>query len=162
MRYKIHQKIFSFGDKFTIKNENDEPMFNIRGRVFTLGDKLYLEDLNGSELFYIEQKIFKFLPEYNIFQNGVQVAKVKKELTFFKPRFNINSNYGKFEISGDIFAYNFRILKNGRTVATVSKRWFALSDTYGVEIGNEENQAFLLVLIIVIDQVIHDSNSNNN
>lgn len=162
MRYKIRQKIFSFGDNFTIKNENDEPMFIVKGKVFALGDKLSLQDLNGNELFYIEQKLFKFLPEYSIFQNGVQVAKVKKEFTFFKPRFNIDSNFGKYEMTGDIFSYNFQVLKNGRSVAAVSKKFFSFADTYGVDIDSQENQAFMLALIIVIDQVIHDNNHNNN
>lgn len=161
MRYQIRQKVFSFGDNFTIKGENDEPRFIVRGRVFSLGDKLTLEDLNGNELFYIEQRIFKLLPEYHIYQNGMEAAMVKKEFTFFKPRFHIESRYGNFDVEGDVFGYNFRVLKNGRTVAAVNKKWFAFSDTYGVEVEDGENQAFMLALVIVIDQVIHDNSRNN-
>ncbi|MGF7057577.1 uncharacterized protein YxjI [Brassicibacter mesophilus] len=161
MRYQIRQKIFSFGDNFTIKGENEEPKFIVRGKVFTLGDKLSIEDLNGNKLFYIEQKLFKFLPEYSIFQDETQVAKVKKEFTFFKPRFYIESKFGSFDMEGDIFGYNFEIIKNGKSVVTVNKRWFAFSDTYGVEIDDRENQAFLLALVIIIDQVIHDNKNNN-
>jgi uncharacterized protein YxjI len=161
MRYKVRQKIFSFGDNFAIKDDNDTPHFIVRGKVFTIGDKLTLEDLNGNELFYIEQKLFKLLPEYYIFQNGTQVAKIKKEFTLFKPKFYIESNFGDYKMQGDILSYNFNILKGGRKVAAVRKKWFSFSDTYGVEISDEENQAFLLTLVIVIDQVIHDSNHNN-
>lgn len=157
MLYKIRQRIFSFGDNFTILDGNETPRFIVRGKVFSLGDKLALEDLNGNTLFYIEQKLFKFLPEYSIFQNNIEVAKVKKEFTFFKPRFNIESNFGQYEMEGDVFSHNFQILKSGRIVAEVSKEWFSFSDTYGAEISDSENQGFLLALIIVIDQVIHDN-----
>ncbi|SKA93138.1 Uncharacterized protein YxjI [Caloramator quimbayensis] len=157
MRYQIRQRIFSLSDSFTIKDEIGEPHFIVRGRVFSLGDKLSLEDLYGNELFYIEQKLFKFLPEYHIFQNGVLVATVKKEFTLFKPKFFIESEYGAFDMAGDVFGYNFQITKNGTNVATVNKKWFAFSDTYGVEIIDGENNAFLLALVIVIDQVIHDN-----
>lgn len=160
MKYKIRQRIFSFGDNFTIRDENETPHFIVRGKVFSLGDKLSLEDLNGNKLFYIEQKLFKFLPEYSIFQNDTQVAKVKKEFTFFKPKFNIESSFGRFDMEGDIFSHSFQILKNGRVVAEVSKKWLSFSDTYGVDIADGENQAFLLALVIVIDQVIYDNDGN--
>jgi uncharacterized protein YxjI len=162
MRYQIRQKIFSLGDNFVIKGENDEPRFIIKGKVFSFGDKLSLQDLNGNELYYIEQKLFKFLPEYHIFQDGMHAAMVKKEFTFFKPRFIIESKYGNYSMEGDIFGHDFQIIKSGRVVAEVSKRWFAFSDTYGVDIENDENQAFLLALVIVIDQVIHDEEHHNH
>lgn len=162
MKYKIRQRVFSLGDNFIIKDESDRPWFIVKGKVFSIGDKLAIEDLNGNHLFYIEQKLFKLLPEYYIFQNGIQVAKVKKAFTFFKPKFSIESKFGEYEVNGDIFSYNFRMLKNKSIVATVNKKWFALSDTYGVDIIEEENHAFLLTLVIVIDQVIHDKNNNNN
>lgn len=162
MRYQIRQKIFSFGDDFVIRGENDEPRFIVKGRVLSFGDKLSLRDLNENELFYIEQKVFTFLPEYHIFQNETEAAMVKKELTFFKPRFNIDSQFGNYEMEGDIFGYDFQITKNGRAVAYVSKKWFSFSDTYGVDIDDYEDQAFLLSLVIVIDQVIHDNNNKGH
>lgn len=162
MRYQIRQRIFSFGDNFVIKDAFDEPRFAVSGRVFSFGDKLSLQDLNGNELFYIEQKVFKFLPEYNIFKGSMHVAMVKKEFSFFTPRFIIQSQYGNYTMEGEIFGHNFQIMKNGRVVAVVSKKWFAFSDTYGVEIDDSEDQAFLLSLVIVIDQVIHDNDNHNH
>lgn len=162
MRYQIRQKIFSFGDNFAIKNDRDEDQFVVRGKVFTLGDKLKIEDLEGNELVYIEQKIFRFLPEYNIYRGGEHLAQVKKEFTFFKPRFYIKSTMGNYTIDGNIFAHDFQILKDGRAVAYVSKKWLSFSDTYLAEIDDREDQAFMLALVIVIDQVLHDNNKNNS
>jgi uncharacterized protein YxjI len=162
MLYKIRQKIFSFGDNFTIKDDKDEDQFIVRGKVFAIGDKLKIEDMFGNELVYIEQKVFRLLPEYNIFSDGKHLAKVKKEFTFLKPRFNISSIVGNYTISGDFFGHNFEIIKNGSVVASVNKKWISFSDTYMAEIADTEDQAFMLALVIVIDQVIHDNNSNNN
>ncbi len=128
----------------------------VRGKVFSIGDKLKLEDLNGNELFFIEQQVFRFLPEYYIYAGGQQVASVKKQLTFFTPKFVINSTYGSYDIEGDIFGYDFQISKDGITVATINKKWFSFSDSYGIEIVDGEDHAFLLTLAIVIDQVLHD------
>ncbi len=89
MRFMVKQKIFSFGDNFTIKDEMGNPHFQVRGRVFSLGDKLRLYDMKGNEVVYIEQKLFKLLPEYTLYYNGMPAAKVKREFTFFRPRFSI-------------------------------------------------------------------------
>lgn len=158
MRYLIRQRIFSFGDNFGIKDETGQDRYIIRGKVFSLGDKLKIEDLNGNELFYIEQQLFRFLPEYYIYAGGQQVASVKKQLTFFKPKFVIDSIYGSYDIDGNFFAYDFQITKEGRTVAVINKKWFSFSDSYGIDIADGEDHAFLLTLAIVIDQVLHDEN----
>lgn len=160
MRYQIRQKIFSFGDSFTIKDDLDQDRFLVKGKVFSLGDKLRIEDVFGNELLYIEQQLMRFLPEYYIFSGEQQMARVKKELSFFKSRFVIDSSMGEFEMNGDFFSHDFEILKNGAVVAVVSKKWFSFSDTYGVEISDEENQAFIIALVIVIDQVLHDNKNN--
>jgi len=52
-------------------------------------------------------------------------------------------------------------MKNGVPVAVVSKKFFSFSDTYGVDIADNENHAFILALVIVIDQVLHDNENNN-
>lgn len=127
----------------------------------SFGDKFRIEDLNGNELAYIEQEVFRFLPEYNIYSSGQHLAQVKKELTFFKPNFRISSSYGDYQMYGDFFAHEFQIIKNGIVVATVSKKWFSFSDTYMVDIRNEENHPFILALVIVVDQVLHDNEDSN-
>ena len=162
MKYQIRQKIFTFADNFTIKDDEDRDQFIVRGRFFTIGDKLSIEDLEGNELAYIEQKIFRFLPEYNIYRGGKQLANVKKEFTLFKSRFNIQSTMGSYTMEGNIWAHEFQILKDNKEVAWISKKWLSFSDTYLAEIDDKEDQAFMLALVIVIDQVLHDNRKNNN
>jgi uncharacterized protein YxjI len=156
MRYKIRQRIFSFGDNFIIRDEYDKARFEVRGRVFSFGDKLKIYDMVDNELVYIEQEMFHLLPRYNIYLEGSFAASVKKELSFFRPSFIIESSMGNYTIDGDIFAHEFEVLKDGRQVAYVSKGWFTLSDSYGADIADGENQAFMLAMVIVIDQILYD------
>lgn len=162
MRYILRQKIFSLSDKFYIKDEKENPRYYVESKIFSFGDKLKLFDLEGTELTYIEQKVLRFLPEYNIYKLGKLVATVKKELTFFRPKFNIESKYGDFTIEGDFFGHDFSILKNGKPVAFVSKKWFSFTDTYCVDIVADEDHPFILSLAIVLDQVLHDNHNNNS
>lgn len=41
-------------------------------------------------------------------------------------------------------------------VATVSKQWFAWTDTYGVEIASGEDDVLILASTVVIDMACHE------
>lgn len=161
MRFIVRQKVFAFGDQFTIRDEAGADRFTVKGKIFALGNKLRLFDMDGKEVVYIEQKLFRFLPEYTIYYQEQPAAVVKKAFSLLKPRFHIASIHGDFTVEGNIWAMEFVILKDGRNVAQVSKRWFAWADTYGVETADSEEIPFILALVIVIDQVLHDSNNNH-
>lgn len=156
MRYIVRQKIFSFGDKFNITDESGTPRYQVEGKFLSIGKKLNIYDMEENHLMYIEQEIFRFLPEYFLYENDEVVGRVKKEFTFLRPKINIESTYGDFTIDGSVFAYNFTVSKDDEVVAIVSKEFLTLSDTYGVEIF-DDNEDFILALVIVIDQIFHDN-----
>ncbi|WZL74328.1 LURP-one-related family protein [Clostridiaceae bacterium 35-E11] len=156
MIYKIKQKVFSLGAKFNIKDEADRDVFIVQGEVFSLGKKLRLMDLEENELVYIEQEFFRFLPLYNIYRHGQIVATVKKKLTLFRTEFMIESSQKNYTMEGNIMAHEYTIFSDDGLVAKISKEWFTFGDTYGVEINDDEDQALILALVIVLDQVCHE------
>jgi len=162
VRFVVKQKILSLADSFVIYDENNYPAYKVEGKLFSFGDQLKMYDMNSGEQIYIEQKIFKFLPEYHFYEQGRRIAVVKKEFTFLKPRFNIESESGLYTVDGNFLGYNFQILKDGIVVARVDKVFFSFRDTYSVEILSKEDQGFLLAICIVIDQTLHDRNHNNH
>lgn len=162
MRYLIKEKIFTFADRFRIEDENGYPKYEVVGKILSIGNKLNIYDMSGRELIYIEEKVFRFLPEYMVYREGNLIGRIKKELTFLRPKFNIESSYGDFAIEGDVFQHNFNILKNGKTIAWISKEWISLSDTYSVNILDEEDHPFILAIVIVLDQIFYDGNKNNS
>ena len=102
------------------------------------------------------------LPEYLIYLDGEYTAKIKKEFSLLRPKFKIDSNFGQYSVEGNFLGYDFKIMKNGNVVAYVSKKFFAIRDSYGVDIADNENDLLILALVIIIDQVIHDDNHNDN
>jgi uncharacterized protein YxjI len=156
MRYIIRQKVFSFGDSFAIKDGMGNDVFIVRSQILSFGKKLRLFDLSGNELCYIEQKVFRFMPEYDIFIAGENIANVKKKFAFFKNNFEINSPGTRFYVEGDLWAHDFSIYSGSQLIATISKKFFSLTDTYGVEVDDNQDQVTALALAIVIDMVCHD------
>ena len=120
----------------------------------------------SSALIKIQQELMHLHPTYNILSarsgdSDRQLAVVKKKFAFFHQKFKIDSVYGEYMLEGlDVFAHSYKVMKNGLIVATVSKKFFSMTDAYGVEIGGEEDDVFILALVIVLDQVIFDNNKS--
>ena len=162
MRYLMRQKLFCFGDDFTIKNEADEDVFFVDGKVFTLGQKLSLQDMNGNELAFIQQKLLSWGPTYEIYRDGQLAAVVKKPLfTLFRCAFTVDvPGPDDIEAQGSFTDMEYTFTRGTEQVAEVSKRWFSFADTYGVDIADGEDDVLILASTVVIDMICHGDNKN--
>lgn len=53
MELFIKQRIFSFGDKYDILDENGNVIFYVQSKVFSFGAKIFLYDNNGNEHYFL-------------------------------------------------------------------------------------------------------------
>jgi uncharacterized protein YxjI len=159
MRYLMKQKFFSLGGAFYIKNDQSQDIFRAEGKVLSFGHQLTFYDMSGNELAFIKQKVFSWGPTYEIYREGQLFAIVKKELfSFFKHVFTIDvPGPDDLVAEGDFWDLEFTFSRGDRRVAVVSRRWFSWTDTYGVEIVEDEDDVLILVSAIVIDMVRADS-----
>ena len=157
MRYMMKQKLFSWGDDFTIKTADGQDAFFVDGKAFSLGDKLSFQDMSGKELAFIRQKLLSWGPTYELYRDGNLLAVVKKKLiTFFHCRFLIDvPGPDDLEAKGDFIDRSYEFTRGDRKVAEVSKRWFSWTDTYGVDIDEGEDHVLILASSVVIDMVCH-------
>jgi len=157
MRYVMKQKLFSWGDDFTIKNEAGEDVYFVDGKAFTIGDKLSFQDMNGNELAFIKQKLLNWGPTYEISRDGKVVAVVKKKLfALIHHRFTVDvPGPDDIEANGSFTDHEYTFTRGGRAVATVSKKWFTWADTYGVDIVDGEDDILILASTVVVDMACH-------
>ena len=157
MRYILKQKLLSFGDDFYIKDENERDVYFVDGRAFSIGDKLAFKDMNGRELAFIKQKILAWGPTYEIVRGGEIAAVVKKHLfALFHHKFSVDvPGPDDLEAEGDFLDHEYAFRRGDRVVATVSKKWFSWTDTYGIDIADDEDQVLILASAVVVDQACH-------
>ena len=157
MRYVLKQKLFSLGDDFLIKDAEGRDVYFVDGKVFSFGDQLSFQDLEGHELAFIKQKVFSWGKTYEIVRDGTVAAVVKKELfALFHHRFTVDvPGPDDLEAEGDFTDHEYTFRRGTRTVATVSKKWFSWTDTYGVEIESGEDPVLILASAVVVDQACH-------
>lgn len=159
MNFYIKQKLFSWGDKFFIYDQNGNERYRVEGKVFSLGKKLHLFDMLDHELVAIEQKLLSFLPKYFIKRGGEVVAEVVREFTFFKQNYTVKGP--DWQVKGDWFDHSYEITDAaGRTVASVEKKWFTLGDAYELCLADGVDEVIVLAVCLVIDACIEASQNN--
>src|SRR4051812_30083269 len=145
MRYVMKQKLFCWGDDFTIKDEAGQDRFFVDGKAISIGDKLSFQDMARNELVSLREKLLSWGPTYEVHENGAKSAVVKKKLwTFVRDRFTVDVGADgptpdDLEIQGNLWDHEYTVSRSGQVVATVSKRWFSWADTYGVDIADGED-----------------------
>jgi uncharacterized protein YxjI len=157
-RYRMQEKLIAIGDDFWIENEAGQRAFKVNGKAIRVRDTLVLETPNGEELVSIQAKMLNVRDTMNIERGGRKVASVKKALVSpLRDRFSIDVEDGDdMEAKGNIVDHEYKIERNGDQVAEVSRRWFRVRDSYGVEIAPGQDDALLLAITVCIDQMTHD------
>src|SRR4029450_7938183 len=157
-RYRMQEKLIAIGDDFWIENEAGQRAFKVNGKAIRVRDTLVLETPNGEELGSIQAKMLHVRDTMNIERGGRKVASVKKALVSpLRDRFSIDVEDGDdMEAKGNIVDHEYKIERDGDQVAEVSRRWFRVRDTYGVEIKPGQDDALILAVVVCIDQMTHD------
>ena len=160
MKLFMKQKIFSFRDRFSIYNEQEQPVFYVEGELFSLGKKLHVYDMDNQEVAFIQQKVVSFLPKFYVYVDGQEVAEIVREFTFFKPRYRIEGLHWK--IDGDVFEHDYEILQDGHPIVTIHKRWWSFSDAYELNIQEERATVHALAVVLAIDCVLDAAQQASN
>jgi uncharacterized protein YxjI len=60
------------------------------------------------------------------------------------------------DAKGNIVDHEYTIERGGDKVAEVSKRWFRVRDTYGIQVSPGQDDALVLAVAVCIDRMTHD------
>jgi uncharacterized protein YxjI len=154
-RFRMVEKLASFGDDFFIQNDQGQRVFKVDGKALRLRDTLVFRDMEGNERCKIQQRVARIRASMEIeAPGGGRLALVHKAMvTPLRDRFVVKIGDGpELEVQGNIIDHEYRI----SDVATISKRWFRMRDSYGVEVAPGQNDLLILAATVCIDQLSHD------
>jgi uncharacterized protein YxjI len=140
--YLIRERFFRLGEDSDITDEHGRPVLQVDGKVLSLRNRLVLRDPEGREVAQVQRKLVAMRPTYQISVAGQEAAEVRKRL-FPGP--------DDLEMRGDLLDHEFTIRRGGQTVATVSKRWFSMRDTYAVEVAAGQDDLLILASVLALD-----------
>jgi uncharacterized protein YxjI len=151
----MREKLFAIGDDFWIENQEGERAFKVDGKAMRLRSTFVLEDAAGHELFKIQEKKLHIRDTMEIEHEGETVATIKKALISpLRDRFTIElEGGGELTAKGNVVDHEYEIEQDDHKVAEVSKRWFRVRDTYGIDIAEGANDALILAATVCIDEM---------
>ena len=158
-RYKMHEKLVSIGDDYWIENETGEREFYVDGKALRLRNTLIIKDVQGNEVYKLQEKLLRIKDTIGVQDaDGKTVATIKKALISpLRDRWKVEvANGPEMDVQGNILDHEYKIEAGREKVAEVSKRWFRIRDTYGVEIEAGQDNALILAIAASLDQMAHD------
>ena len=155
----MRQKLVAIGDDFWIENEAGQKVYKVDGKALRVRQTLSFENAHGQELCKIQERMLRIKDSMEVEDaHGNQVAMVKKALISpIRDRFTVKVKDGPdLEVKGNILDHEYTIGEGRDKIAEVSKKWFRLRDTYGVEIEPGQDDIVILAVTVCIDQMTHE------
>jgi uncharacterized protein YxjI len=153
VRYIIRERFFHLGEDSDITDDQGRPVLHVDGKVLTLHDTLIVRDLTGAEVARVQRQLISLRPTYHITRQGQELAEVRKQLiSLFVDRYTIDiPGPEDMTVTGSLLEHEYTIERGNRVVATVSKRWISITETYGVETAPGEDDLVILASVLAID-----------
>jgi uncharacterized protein YxjI len=155
-RYQMREKLLSIGDDSWIEDESGRKAFKVNGKAMRLRKTLVIEDPSGTALVQIQDRPIRVREVMEVEDAaGATLATVAKAMiTPLRERFTITiAAGGQMQAQGNIVDHEFNIEAAGKKVAEVSKKWFRIRDSYGVEVAPDQNVVLILAIAVCIDQM---------
>jgi uncharacterized protein YxjI len=150
----MREKLLSIGDDSWIENDSGDRVFKVNGKALRIRRTLVFEDLDGNELCKIQERKLRVKDSMEIEgPGGERLAMVKKAmLTPLRERFDVKVEHGPdLRVQGNVVDHEYGVEADGTTIAEISKRWFRIRDTYGVEIAPGQDEIVVLAVAVAVD-----------
>jgi uncharacterized protein YxjI len=158
VRYQMRQRLLSIGDDYWIEDEAGNRVFRVDGKAMRLRKTMYFEDADGTRRCRIQKRVMHLRDTMEIEDpDGNRIAMVHKKLiTPLREKWKVDVEHGEdLEVKGNIVDHEYEIEQDGHKVAEVSKQWFRLRDSYGVEVDPDQDAVLLLAITVAIDSMAH-------
>ena len=151
-RYQMREKLLDIGDDYWIENAAGERAYKVDGKAVRIRQTCVLEDASGAEVAKIQERKLTVRDTMKIERPGGGEATVRKALVGLRDRFKIDVDGGPdLTAHGNILDHEYEIDSDGDTIATVSKKWFRVRETYGIEIRPGQDDALILAITVCVD-----------
>lgn len=150
MKLLFKERFFSWLDSYDVFDEQGNTLYTVEGQL-DWGHRLHILDSQGQHVATLREVVLTFLrPRFEIFLGEEKAGEITKELTLFKPRFDVD--FRGWSVTGDFWEWDYRILDaSGNQVASVSKEVWHWTDTYTIEVADPADALCALLVVLAID-----------
>jgi len=151
--FQMREKVFAIGDDFWIEDGDGNKVYKVNGKAVRLRDTFILEDADGNEVSKIQEKKLSIRDKMTI-ERGATKATVRKRLVGIRDHYIIEVEGGEdLKAHGNIVDHEYKIERDGEKVAEVSKKWFRVRDTYGIQLAQDQDVPLILAISVCVDEM---------
>lgn len=160
MKLYVNEKLFSFHNRFYVKDENDKDVYEISSKIISLGDKTTINDIEGNKIAYIEQELLHLTPHYNVYINDILEFQITKKFQLFKNDYTLSNGY---RVEGKFMMLDFKVFDdNNIQIGSIKRKFFSIGDKYEIEINDPNKKEIVLAIIVAITNDVNRNQAATN
>jgi uncharacterized protein YxjI len=155
-RFQMRERLLSIGDDYWIEDQSGDRAFLVDGKALRVRDTWLMKDTEGKDVAEIKERKLSVRDKMTIDLDG-RHATVTKRAIGIRDHFKVEVDGGDdLKVHGNIVDHEYEIERGGDKVAEISKRWFRVLDTYGVEVAPDMDPVLALAITVAVDGMTHD------
>jgi len=165
--FLLQEKLMSFKDKVKVMTPDREELGYFKGKLIKIGNTYRLRDLSDKALLTVHEKVVSMRSAYKFYKGGEDdddklLGKLKRKLVSIKPSYWFEDPNEKkvFTMKGNIWALKYKILKDGKDMAEISKKLFKIKGTYGVKINPDVSDDMTMLILGIVVMLHHEKEEN--
>ncbi|MGZ6544196.1 MAG: LURP-one-related/scramblase family protein [Actinomycetota bacterium] len=156
-RYQMREKLLSIGDDSWIEDDHGAKVFKVNGKAMRIRDTFVLEDPQGNEVAKIQERKLHVRDTMAIERGDAKIATVHKRIVGLRDHLKVDlEDGGEWKVHGNLVDHEYEIEAHHRKIAEISKKWFRVRDTYGVEIAPEQDVPLILAITVAVEDMTHE------
>ena len=150
----VKNKFISLRDGSDVVNDNNEPVYKVKGKWPSIRKRKFICTLDGQRLYEVRNKFWHFLfPSAYIFnEEKEKIARVKRKIMTMRTTYIVEGNEHEYVIDGNWVGWQLTVTKDGTEIGKISRNFDLFRDAFTVE-ADEENMPFMIALVIAIDNI---------
>jgi len=154
MKLNMKQKVFSWRERFFIKDEEGNDVYSVVGEILSIGRKLHVKNAAGEQVATMHQKVIALMPKFFVEVDGKEVCEIIREFKLFKQNYRIEGL--PWHLDGDFMGHEFTLNSSDGVVMTVTKKWFSWGDSYELDITDPKDAAICLCIVMALELVLQE------
>lgn len=153
----INQKQFTWRDQFKIYDNFQNVKYSVKGEFTSIKHHLHIYDVAGKELAFVKEKLVTLRPsavlenhptDFDLEIGGKKVGKLRSKWSVGKRKYTLSNGWN---IEGNVIGWKYKIMYNGRIIATISYKPLYYGDTYLITFPENENELLILMIVLAPD-----------
>jgi len=154
MKLYMKQKVFSWRERFFVKDEAGNDRYSIEGEILSVGRKLHIKNIAGEQVGFIHQKLIAFTPRFFVEIDGREVCEIIKEIRLFKKSYRIEGL--PWHLDGNFMGREYSLSSGDGPVMHLTQKMFSWGDSYELDITDPKDEVLCLCIAMAVECVLQE------